>query len=130
MTFKSKTPPLCRFCGHPIAKTTVIVYLPPSGLNESYANSNRWSRWLDARAKSKAECQRLTNGHVLSIKYSNRTIPPMVSSFNEWDGESYKEAHFCTDRCAAAFARSALIGEPELCTQAYRDALRKQGGKK
>lgn len=62
--------------------------------------------YLDAGSapRSKADCQRYANQPVARIKYDANGS---VDNFSTWDGESYLDRHFCTDRCAAAQGRAS-----------------------
>jgi hypothetical protein len=57
------------------------------------------------------DCQRLTNHPVMGLYGYGSNQPrewwPFVSSFYTWDGESYEQDHFCSDRCAAVYGRRA-----------------------
>jgi hypothetical protein len=49
--------------------------------------------------KTKAECQRFTNGTVLAVKrhWNERDV---ISEFSFWDGETYEDEFFDNGRCA------------------------------
>jgi len=131
MRYKSDTQPLCRCCGKPIAKSTRIVWLRrPSSTGPSNSDFSRTME-VDSFPTSREECQRLTNWQVTALSYwkSEEGEARHVTSFHEWDGESWKDEFFCTGTCAEAFARMCArhqTGERPLVrlwTQAYSDAV-------
>jgi hypothetical protein len=62
MTYRSATQPLCRCCGNPIAKQTDSKAVrDPRGGNAANA--------IAGPLYSKADCQRLVNGTVVSVSY-------------------------------------------------------------
>lgn len=64
------------------------------------------------------DCQRLTNYPVVGLFGYGSNQPrewwPFVSSFYTWDGESYEQEHFCSDRCAAVYGLRAAQELPHL----------------
>lgn len=60
--------------------------------------------------RSAEDCQRLTNRRVVAI-YDYGVARPdrygLVERFEVWDGESYAQADFCSDKCAAVYGRRA-----------------------
>lgn len=64
------------------------------------------------------DCQRLTNMPVYSVLGYGSNSPeewwPIISSFTTWDGESYVDIDFCSDRCAAVYGRRAAAELPHL----------------
>jgi hypothetical protein len=131
----SKTQPFCRCCGKPIQKMTRTVFMERKARPESV---NSWSRHVIGEAITKADCQRFTNGQVVSVQYGEWSVDPelhnrmtlsgretkrVVRSFGEWDGESYKSLLFCSDPCAVKMAYSILKQQPNWATDAYRAAV-------
>ena len=67
--------------------------------------------------RSLEDCQRLTNRRVVAIHdYGDvdRRRVGLVSWFETWDGESYLDVDFCSDRCAATYGRRAAREMPPL----------------
>lgn len=60
--------------------------------------------------RSAEDCQRLTNRRVVAIYDYGITRPDrygLVERFEVWDGESYSQLDFCSDKCAAVYGRRA-----------------------
>jgi hypothetical protein len=93
---KSKTPPHCCNCGTPIAKVTRMIM---------FGGSNYRDERFDGKPKTRAEAQKYTNGVITSHRRSTGEAGGYISSINVWDGESYADEFFCTNRCAIDFAR-------------------------
>lgn len=56
------------------------------------------------------DCQRLTNHPVVAVHgYGNNLKKHLglISRFETWDGESYLDEVFCTEKCAALYGRRA-----------------------
>lgn len=112
MKMTSKAQPYCPFCAKPLRKWTRMVALrePPKEGSQNFRGSDWIIRLLeiprDQWPKTKAECQRHSNQQVVSVKYDRQRN---ITSFGEWDGESYDCAAgvFCTTGCAAAFGLAA-----------------------
>lgn len=118
MTYKSATQPFCRFCGGKIGKHTRTVWCEGS----LQVPTTSYSRSVDAAPKTRAECQTLTNGQVISVHKGYRPERP-IRSFSEWDGESYRDRYFCKDKCAISYAYSvAPMGH---ATKEYMEARQK-----
>jgi hypothetical protein len=132
--FKSNKQPLCRACGKPIAKYTTTAYVVPE-LDERYHRNNSYSRYIYANPPlvSKADCQRVSNQQVMSIKYTIDTdahFEPIPGSrhvhlFTEWDGESYTDEFFCSGACAQDFGRMAARSG-KIQSVAYVDAIKRR----
>lgn len=64
------------------------------------------------------DCQRLSNFPVYEVHGFDSGKPeawwPYVSWFYTWDGESYIDRDFCSDRCAATYGRRAAAELPHL----------------
>lgn len=98
----------------------------------SCRGSGRWG-WraikLEKPINNRAQLAPLTNCEITSVDYSGqpRAKNREVVGFREWDGESYVDEFFCTNRCAAAFGRmAAKSGHIE--SVAYRDAMCRDRG--
>lgn len=129
--FKSTAPVHCRYCGKMLRKWSTTVYVreapSPYDVRASYC---RYVYVGAAKLKTKADCQRHSNQHVISVQYSHPTqdgdrIPgaKYVASFNEWDGESWQDQYFCGAKCAEAMAYAILKVQPNWGTEAYRKSL-------
>lgn len=120
--FKSKTQPLCRCCGKAIKKRTVafIVDKHPPGPNVHHTNSEFWRHvYSDPLPKTKADCQRLTNLEVVSLRKHNGD----VVHFGAWDGESYDDEFFCTGGCAQRWGYVMAELYPNRVSKSYNEAL-------
>lgn len=135
MTFKSPTQPLCRCCGKPIAKSTRITWLrAPSSIGP---RDSGWSRTLEVETfpKNREECQKLTNRAVTAVSYWSKDEDRRITSFHDWDGESWKDEFFCTNTCAQAFARLCAMHQTgerplvRLWTKAYTAAIEARNAK-
>jgi len=127
--FKSATRPLCRCCGKPIAMYTRLVWVNEAGSGrQEIANDFSRSITVDKRPTSREECQRLTNWKVTAVSYFDPRRRS-ISSFHEWDGESWKDEFFCTGTCAQEFGRLCAqhqTGPKPLCrvyTKAWHEAV-------
>jgi hypothetical protein len=137
MTFKSRTPPLCRSCGKSIRKKTTSVYVEPE--RTQYQHDTMGIRYaISAKpVKTMDEAQRLSNQQIVSLKYttdSDSNFEPLpetkrVRLFHEWDGETYVDEFFCSGTCAQAFGRMAAKSG-KINSVAYVDAYKRQRGEK
>jgi len=108
MIYKSTMQPHCLWCHKPIAKATTWHNPVTPAL---------WGKTFDDPAvpRTLADCQKLTNEKVVSIKYHyetdnkyyDRTGRRVVHSYSTWDGESYKDQFFCNGDHAQRFAYAA-----------------------
>lgn len=129
MTFKSSVAPLCRCCFKPIGKATDYHYFGQmaSGADRRYGNTY---------PRSKAEVQTLVNGIIVSVgwrrfdphnsyhsSWSKESGGDYIDKVTIWDGESYKDGLFCTDRCAVTYAR--VYAEAGYKLTGYDEALEK-----
>ena len=126
MTIKSKTQPLCRYCGKPIAKRTESV------------NFNERPSRPDLRGikpLSRAEAQRLVNGKIVSVRWTvpkrlergefePTGEPRFISQVGLWDGESYVDEFFCNGDHAKSFGYSAA--QKGMVTAAWQAATLKR----
>jgi hypothetical protein len=122
MIFESDTQPLCRCCGKPIRKYVRNVYL----VDKPMLARSGYSREVVGEARTRADCQKFTNGHVVSTtrSYRNREL---IGHFGEWDGRSYVDEFFCTGGCAQAFGYYAAKRAAQLpMTKRYVEALAKR----
>ena len=123
-------PPLCRYCGKPIAKRTNWVRFTLA--RTEYQKNETYVRYIEVPAypKSKAECQKLTNLTVVSVRWAeiyddNHVMSkPYIESFGEWDGKSYKDAYFCNGDHAKSFGY--VMAGSGYATKAFNAALAKQ----
>lgn len=129
--FKSATQPLCRYCGEAIRKHTTTVHIERE--RQEYHRADEFSRHVypETPIKSKAECAKLTNHAVMSVKwnraerstdtgYERQPELDYIGSFTEWDSESYVDAFFCNGDHAKRFAY--VLARAGHQTQASADA--------
>lgn len=142
MTYASKSQPLCRCCGTPIAKSTRSIRVRKEPYVDHYTierpdfsiGAERGAKKIETVTqprfkdtlyetvlRSKADCQRYTNGTVTAVSYNNDRT---VSHFYVWDGESYESQFFCSNVCAQGLGY--LMAAEGRCTKAYNDALGKR----
>lgn len=132
--FKSSTQPLCRYCAAPIRKHAITVYVRRSQgeHDRPYEGFSRYAYTAEP-LKSKAECQRVTNNKVLSVSWSrgstaNYEPDPAkdeITSFTEWDGESYSDQFFCKGEHAKDFGYS-LARSTTFAMKEYHEAMAKR----
>jgi hypothetical protein len=118
MTFKAATRPLCRLCGKPVPKVTDRLLF-----GQSPRDCERFTGYRVARPSNKEAAQRYANGQILAVRYGtmatgaaapggghfNERVPRYVESATYWDGESYRDEHFCSDPCAVRFGYFAAV---------------------
>ena len=110
---RSKNAPRCLNCGDPLRKKTRAVYVmdATSGARTDLSSDFQRVIKLEQPLADRAACQRHTNLQVVSVSYWPETSAKgrSVSSFGEWDGESYVSVagYFCTGACAYTFAEVA-----------------------
>jgi hypothetical protein len=109
-------PPLCRYCGKPLAKHTVPHWIGRDDPDPPIC---------------KEECQqRAGNLQVVSVRYGGswhgNPDVRQVEFYSTWDGESYLRVagHFCTNDHAIRFA--GLFAREGKATSDYVAALVKQ----
>lgn len=125
--------PLCRYCGEPIRKVTCTVYVREGERKEKYEIDSALQRYVypAERPRSMADCQKLTNDQVVSIRYGKKWIDDVetstgnVSIFTTWDGKSYVDEFFCTGEHARLFGYAGAKGG-FFTTGSYRKALKQQ----
>lgn len=99
MPFKSRAQPRCRYCGTPIRKHVRTVWFVRPDQGGSDSDFVRYVRLAPGEwPKTLAECQRLTNWKVVSVR---RGMGETISRFGEWDGESWSDEFFCNGGHAA-----------------------------
>lgn len=128
MPYQSKEQPYCRMCGKPIKKHVRTVWVESTTADRQYHRSSEFSRHAYADdVRTKADCQRLTNGHVVSVNRSHK--PEFIRRFGEWDGESYLDKHFCGGPCTTSFAYMMARDYPDIVSGAYNTEARKRADK-
>lgn len=97
------TQPLCRYCGKPIRKSTRHNYVVRA--RQPHMTDNAFARYVvcDELPQTKAECQKLVNEQVVSVK-RHYQVDKGIASFGTWDGESYVDKFFCNGDHARKFA--------------------------
>lgn len=120
---KSKTQPLCLWCGKRIAKNTSW---------ERFGTT--MGKFPDIKPKTREEAQRYVNHAIVSLSWSYHwdrdAYPPKRLSRNyiekvgTWDGESYVDLFFCNGNHARNFAYAAA--RKGLAMPAYNEAIKKR----
>lgn len=133
----SATQPFCRWCGKALKKATRTVWIESvDSRNKDSCRDSIYSRYVFVTPKptSKAECQRLSNLHVISVQYvpeykMGDHVGRVVRSFGEWDGQSYETIldYFCSNVCAAALGRAAYR-DRNICGPEYLKAIAESKG--
>ena len=96
--------PLCRYCGKPIQKSTKVVYF-----GEQTERRNSWSTHLTAPyPATRAEAQKLVNEQIVAVRKGYGESEGLISHVHTWDGESYRDAHFCNADHARRFAYAVV----------------------
>lgn len=108
--------PRCIVCNRPIKRKVHTYFIrqpqpatdamPTFGLRarsailDGHRETNSWSTtlWLTTPPQSKADAQKLVNQTVVSVGYQKGSRS--AYRFTTWDGESYEQQYFCTNRCA------------------------------
>jgi hypothetical protein len=114
MSVKSKTRPMCRWCGRDLRKYTVTHWV----VNNPSTYKSEPERYHAGPVQTSAEAKRIVNGEVTSISYFRPDHKGGIRTFNVWDGESYlaTRGFFCTNECAmdmgAAACRQTTHGGP------------------
>lgn len=123
MTFKSSTQPFCRCCGKAIRKYTTVI----SFGHEQPRREDFWESRTE-RPRDRKAAAAFTNQQIVSLswcsEYAAEKYGRYINKVTIWDGESYAEEFFCTNRCAQALAHS--VAKQGFSTKAYRDALEPQ----
>lgn len=91
------TGPACIVCGRAIKKRIVTTWLRSEEQAARHVGGTSY-RTVPELPTSAEQVRRLTNApHITKLyRYSSGEI----HGFNTWDGESYQDDFFCTDRCA------------------------------
>lgn len=96
--------PKCIVCGKTIPKKTNTVYLYPASEKQAHGSYSQQSISCSTLHVAKEfwprsieQCKPFTNGRIVSVQYHNDGT---VSSFGVWDGESYQDKFFHSQRCA------------------------------
>lgn len=124
------TGPLCRYCGKPIPKVTHCVWF-----GATTERRDRYSTHLAApEPATKAEAQRLVNQRIVSVRRNSYGAGNgLINQVTTWDGESYRDQHFCNQAHAADFGRAAAAmmlddGRPQIAMPAYWQAMEARDG--
>lgn len=135
MKITAKEQPLCRWCGKPLRKASRTVHVErAANEGKTHKAASNYSRaiFTDSPPTNKAECQKLTNQQVISVSYTplyedGEKIGRKLSSFGEWDGESYigLGGFFCTSDCAMELGISAARHH-NLAGTDYNKAMKKR----
>jgi hypothetical protein len=94
--------PRCIVCGRPIAKLTKTIWFKapwgdhPEGSRDD-RNSFLVTIYMTNRPRDRNEAKRFTNHAIISSK---RDRDGSIAQIGTWDGESYRDPHFCTLYCA------------------------------
>jgi len=90
----------CMQCGDNLQIKTEYVYIGHDAPHENHP-------------KTIEDCQRRSNTQVVKINGFASNTPrewwPYIAFYYTWDGESYKDDHFCSDECAGKYGRRAAI---------------------
>lgn len=138
--------PLCRYCGQPIPKRTSYVTFGVAPYEEEKGRGR-----VD-RPATKADAQRLVNGEITSVRWSEVArvddegppptfgfaqgtqytrqvdVPRYISQATYWDGESFVDPYFCKGLCAQRYGYFAMK-HPGFDTQAYAQACADQAAR-
>lgn len=123
--------PLCRYCGEPIKKMTCTVYVR-EGERRNYETDSARARYIypAERPRSMADCAKLSNDQVVSIRYGKKWVDDVetstgnVSIFTTWDGKSYVDDYFCNGDHARQFGYAAALAGQVM--PAWKEATKKQ----
>jgi hypothetical protein len=112
-------PPLCRYCGKPVAKETVTVYF--GNLTHKAAN------WRAEKPTTVEEAKALHPGKLVSLKWNQDKGDRYIWKAHFWDGQTYMNQFFCNTDHARKFGRvMATYGH---ATKAYCEAMTLQKAK-
>lgn len=109
-----KLAPICRFCAKTITKRFSYIEF----------GEQQWKR--QEVITTKEEAQKLTNELVVSVTVNSNGRVLLAKT---WDGESFRDEHFCKDRCAMLFGRMVAEHRPNIATAAYFEKLEKRKDK-
>jgi len=145
--FKSKTQPLCRYCGALIKKHGESVYVYAEPPRDQYVEEIQGfvggrmvktgeriqkihvPRHVVGQPKTKSECQSLADrsfNHPVSVISISRSGEG-IRRFNIWDGETYVDEFFCNGEHARRFGyETARTG---MAMPAYNRAVKNREGK-
>jgi len=82
-----------------------------------YTQNNHLDGLDDNGPKTLEDCQRLSNHQVVALHGVGQQHPKHwknIGWFETWDGESYQDHVFCSDKCAAIYGRRAAEELPHL----------------
>ena len=94
--------PKCAYCGKPLKPYTKNHYVIDVPLTEPQKKAG----YVQGPLRSKDEAQALTNERVLAVRY-NRD-PKTVWWYSTWDGQSYRDATFCSRDCGYLMGKAAV----------------------
>ena len=106
--------PRCRACGKLLRKSTSELWFGQSDAQIARDPG----RCRPEKPASRAEAQRLVNQQIVSI---GRSRHGYIDHVTTWDGESYQDKFFCTNRCAMRLGYAAANSGQVL--KEYNDAI-------
>lgn len=98
------TAPRCLVCDKEIAKDIRMISFYPATANGRQNGEREHNSFYldeDQRPTTREELTKYTNGEIRKVYDHGRSI----SAFNVWDGETYVDLYFHSERCAAIFGR-------------------------
>lgn len=134
MAHKSKTQPLCRYCGGAIKKMTDVLYCyaePPRAESEPDDRTGVVHKFAVPRHRvgffrTKEDLQKVCNEQVVSVRYFEDFTEEFhqhgrhIWQASTWDGASYRDEFFCSGEHARDFAY--LFAKAGYSTSAYDKA--------
>lgn len=124
MTVAKSPPPLCRFCGKPIAKKTVAI---------QFINVPRQGHMVDSKYRRFIECgalpatiqevrERVHDLEILTVR--DHCSKKGIGIAFGWDGHSFHDLYFCNSEHARKFGYTAAING--MSSMAYQKEIRKR----
>ena len=122
MTITKSRPPLCRYCGNPIAKKTVRVHFVTGPRNPLTVDS-KFERFLyvGERPIDIGAVRKLLPGLEVLNTRDHLGGDGIAIAFG-WDGHSFHDLYFCNSDHAREFGYTAAISG--LSSLAYQDAMK------
>ena len=88
--FKSKSQPLCRYCGKAISRLTSAVSFGEGRFNNAFP-------------RNKGEARQYLDQQIVTVHYGGwHEGRPYIASCSIWDGKTYRDEFFCGDPHARA----------------------------